>query len=169
MELILCALIGIAVAAGTYALTVICLDSGSPGATARAAGDFTVTLFGPDGTILQQWTDVETPGTSWKNNRVVFRDPESGQKVILKGTTVVEGPPRQGFSSKEPIWSVTLYGGCGQPVREWKRAVSVAPVWENDRLVFIDAQTGSKITLFGTVLAREHSANATDSTSGLTG
>jgi hypothetical protein len=106
----------------------------------------TVTHYASGGKAIRTWTNAQSVDPAWTNTRVEFYS--EGKRVVLFGTVVIDHDVV--YSTGPATHTVTLYGGDGSVIRSWA-ASQVDPAWSNDRVQFVEAETGHQFTVIGTV------------------
>ncbi len=132
---------------GALALLILNISMSSP----EKAGQQTVTIYAGDGSAIKTWSAVNDTDADYDNSRVVFTDPSTKEKIILRGTVVIDDGE---FLWDRPIAAthvVSLYAFTKEPIRRWE-AADVDPRWTNERTVFTDLKTGHRVTIYGTVI-----------------
>jgi hypothetical protein len=132
---------------GALALLILNISMSSP----ERAGQQNVTIYAGDGSAIKTWSAVNDADADYDNSRVVFTDPSTKEKVILRGTVVIDDGEFQWDRPVAATHVVSLYAFTKEPIRRWE-AADVDPRWTNERTVFIDMKTGHRVTIHGTVI-----------------
>lgn len=135
-------------AIGSLVLLVVSLTVNSPVET----GLLRITLYSADGSVIRTWQSVKYADTCRANNRVVFTDPKTRQKVVLQGTIVIDDADFAWERPRQATHTVALYGLTKDPIHQWEAADFDAG-GDNDRTVFYDMKTGHRVTIFGTTIS----------------
>lgn len=133
---------------GSLLLLAVSIAVNSPVET----GLLRITLYSADGSPIRTWESVKYADTCCSNNRVVFTDPRTKQKVVLRGTIVIDDADFAWERPHRATHTVALYGLTAEPIHQWE-AADYETGGDNDRTVFFDMKTGHRVTVFGTTIS----------------
>ncbi len=144
MPLVMGTLAVILLVLGGLILLIINIAKNSPEET----GQLRITLYSPDGTAIRTWESIKYADSS--KNRVSFTDPETKQKVVLRGTIVIEDSDFTWVVPKRATHTVSLYGLSDKPIRQWA-AAALEGNYDGES-EFYDMLTKRVVTVFGTTV-----------------